>query len=130
MVIVRKEPQLVLLAEKSWRRFRCFEGGQIDVTLRSGKVVEIVFNTNFVTDMTTTPRPFLWALPQLGPHAPASAAHDRALQLWRSGVITLSEAREVGFTVLDSLKDVDLLSRISWKSGVLFKDCILRPITL
>ena len=127
MVVIHKEPQFVLLAEKSWRRFACVRDGSLTVTLRSGRAVLLGFRLKWQTDMTTTPRAFLWALPQLGPHVPASVAHDLALELWKAGALTLDEAREIGFTVLDSLPDVGPLSRFFWKAGVWFKDRILRP---
>ena len=100
------------------------------VTLPNSHQIELVFPIGWETDMTTTPRPLLPFLPQLGPHVPASACHDLALELWRCGKLTLNQSRQIGFIVLDSLPGVSGISRFSWKAGVLFKDKILRPLGL
>lgn len=128
MVTVVKEPTFQLLSASDWRSFSCVADGAIIVTLRSGRVVSLNFEQGWVTDLTSTPRVLLWALPQLGPHVPASAAHDRALDLYDRGELTLSEAREVGFLVLQDLPSVGPLARFSWRAGVLFNDLILRPL--
>ena len=129
-VVAEEIPKFEALPDEGWRKFRCSTEGAIAVTLDSGRVVRLAFREGWETDLTSTPRAFLWALPQLGPHVPASAAHDLALQMWREGKLTLREAREVGFSVLRGLPNVDPLSRFSWRLGVLFKDYVLRPLKL
>lgn len=122
MVNIKRIPKFLLLSNEKWREFVCIEEGEIEVTLSSGKVVDLFFKEGWTTDVTTTPRILQSFLPQLGPHAPASVSHDLALEMCGSGEITLKESREVGFKVLEYLEDVDFISYWSWKFGVFVKD--------
>jgi len=126
-VNVCRSPEFKLLPDGGWRLFRCVTAGRVEV--RSGdSVIAIVFPVGWETDLTSTPRALLWALPQLGPHAPASAVHDRALDMWKAGEITLKQARQVGVAMLDHLDDVGRLARWSWVLGVTFNDIFLRKV--